>query len=350
MKKHRLGASDIEVSTIGIGCWAYGGGKYWGEQSQDDVEKVVRAAIDSGVNLFDTAEVYNDGASEEALGKALAGIRDKAVICSKVSPSNAYSSTLRKHCEASLKRLRTDYLDVYMLHWPINYFSVKHFTDDVNVIENPPTIEEAFATLLELQREGKIRGIGISNFGVQQMKEVLATGANVLMNEITYNIVSRAIEKEIVPFCIENNIGIVGSMALQQGLLAGVYQAAKDVPPYQAHSRHYNYEYRKSVSRHGEAGAEEEMFVVLAKLRQISEELGISMAQLAIAWVLSKPGIKSTLVGSRNIQELEANVRAASLELDKATVEEIDRISIPVLEKLGDSPDYYENRKNSRIR
>ena len=102
MQRRRLGKTDIHVSPIGMGCWSYGGGDYWGEQSQRDVDYVVSMALDLGINLFDTAEMYNDGASEESLGKALKGKRSRAVICSKVSPSNAYANTLERHCEASL--------------------------------------------------------------------------------------------------------------------------------------------------------------------------------------------------------------------------------------------------------
>ncbi|HHU79057.1 MAG: aldo/keto reductase [Caldicoprobacterales bacterium] len=350
MQKRRLGKSDIFVSPIGMGCWAYGGGEYWGKQNQDDVNRVVSLALDMGINLFDTAEMYNNGASEISLGQALRGRREEAVICSKVSPSNAYEGELQKHCEASLKRLNTDYIDVYMLHWPLDPISIKHFTDDPKKISEPPAVQEAFGALLDLKKQGKIREIGISNFGHEQMKEVLDTGAEPVMNEMTYNILSRAIEKEVLPYCIEKDISIVGSMALQQGLLAGIYQKPEDVPPHQAHSRHFRHERGKGTSRHGEAGAETEVFEVVQRLREIADGMGIHIAQLSIAWVLAKTGIACTLVGSRNEKELLSNIKAAELNLTTELVREIDRLSEPVLEKLGHNPDYYENPKNSRIR
>lgn len=350
MQKHRLGKSELEVSPIGMGCWSYGGGEYWGVQSQQDVNEVVHRALDLGINLFDTAEMYNNGASEESLGIALKGRRHNAVLCSKVSPSNAYFHTLRQHCEASLQRLGTDYLDIYMLHWPINTVSVKHFTDDPAVIASPPTVQEAFEALMALQKEGKIRYIGISNFGVEQMKEALMTGAEVIVNEMPYNILSRAIEKEIVPFCIQQGISIVGSMALQQGLLAGIYARPEDVPPHQAHSRHFQHERGAGTSRHGGAGAEAEVFAAITRLREIAKDLGVHMAQLSIAWVLAKPGIDCTLVGSRNLKELESNYAAGSLQLSDDVIAEIDRISEPVLKKLGYNPDYYESPENSRVK
>ena len=222
MQRRRLGKTDIHVSPIGMGCWSYGGGEYWGEQSQRDVDYIVSMALDLGINLFDTAEMYNAGASEESLGKALKGKRSRAVICSKVSPSNAYANTLERHCEASLRRLGTDYIDVYMLHWPLDPISIKHFSSDPQKIAQPPTVVEAFESLEKLKKQGKIREIGISNFGVMQMEEALATGVEIAINEMPYNILSRAIEKEILPFCIEKNISVISSMALQQGLLAGI--------------------------------------------------------------------------------------------------------------------------------
>ena len=349
MKKRKLGMSDLEVAPIGMGCWAYGGGEYWGEQSQRDVNEVVSRALDLGINLFDTAEMYNNGASEESLGLALKGRRHEAVICYKISPSNAYAKTIRKHCEASLKRLGTDYLDVYMLHWPINEISVKHFTDDPDIIASPPTVQEAFGALMDLQREGKIRYIGISNFGVKQMDEARATGAQIVVNELPYNILSRAIEKDIVPYCIKHGIGIIASMALQQGLLAGIYNSPDDVPPYQAHSRHFKHERGAGTSRHGGEGAEEEVFQTVRALQEIAHDLGVHIAQLSIAWILAKPGIRCALVGSRNIKELESNVKAGMLELDNEIIGRIDRISEPILMKLGYNPDYYESPENSRI-
>ncbi|MCL1857365.1 MAG: aldo/keto reductase, partial [Kiritimatiellaeota bacterium] len=115
-----LGQSGIHVSAVGMGCWAYGGGAYWGRQSQGDVNDIVAAALDRGVNFFDTAEAYNDGESEIALGKALLGKRDHAVIATKVSPAHCGKDALEKHLDASLKRLHADHIDLYMLHWPIN--------------------------------------------------------------------------------------------------------------------------------------------------------------------------------------------------------------------------------------
>jgi len=308
---------QLNMSRIGIGCWAFGGGAYWGEQSQKDAEAVVRTAIDLGLNVFDTARMYNEGASEVSLGKALKGIRNEAFIISKVSPAKAYYKTLKEECENSLRSLDTDYIDAYMIHWPVSSMSVRHFTDDPLIIGNPPQNEEAFGALSDLKQEGKIRHIGISNYGVRQMREALAVCPYIAINELPYNIISRAIETEIMPFCIEHGIAVISSMTLQQGILTGAYRTAADVPPHQAHSRHFKHERGKGTSRHGGDGAEEEVFDVVSCLREIADELNISMSQLSIAWVLSNPGISSALVGSRNERELVENIMAMHIDLSR---------------------------------
>ncbi|MDR1636992.1 MAG: aldo/keto reductase, partial [Treponema sp.] len=277
---------NLHLSRIGIGCWAFGGGEYWGGQNQKDVEAVVRMAVERGINVFDTARMYNDGASEVSLGGALKGIRDRAFVISKVSPARAYRKTLKEECETSLRSLGTDHLDLYMMHWPINPLGLRHFTDDPRIIENPPTTEEAFGALVELKKEGKIRHIGVSNYGIRQMREARAVCPEIEVNEMPYNIISRAIEAEIVPYCTGQNMAIISSMTLQQGVLAGIYQSAGDVPPHQAHSRHFAQERGKGTSRHNEQGAEEEVFKTVALLRELSKDMGVSVAQLSVAWVL----------------------------------------------------------------
>jgi aryl-alcohol dehydrogenase-like predicted oxidoreductase len=347
MKKVPLGKSDVLVSAMTVGCWAFGGGEYWGAQSQTDVDAVVHAAIDLGANTFDTAEMYNNGESERSLGLALKGRRDKAVVISKIAPSNCHH--VREHCEESLRRLGTDYLDVYMLHWPINKLAVEHFTSDKGTLAAPPTIEEAYSQLNALKKAGLIRAIGMSNFGRRQMEEVIATGVQADVNEMTYNIVSRAIEAEIAPYCVENNIGIIGSMGLQQGILAGKYKTPEEVRPHQAHSRHFPEHRGQGTARHGEPGAEKEIFALIDQLREVAASLNIPLAQLAIAWILKKPFMASTLVGSRNVETLKANIDACSVEISDETEALVDKLSQPVLDILGNNPDYYEHSSKSRI-
>ena len=343
----KLGNSDIYISRLAVGTWPFGGGDYWGEKSQQDVNNVVSTALDLGINTFDTAEVYNNGDSERSLGIALKGLRDKAVVISKISPSNCRH--VRQHCINSLQRLNMDYLDVYMLHWPVNPLAVKHFTSNEQTIASPPTVEEAYQQLAELKNEGLIRSIGMSNFGSKQMAEVTATGIQVDVNEITYNIVSRAIEAEIAPYCMAQNISIMASMGLMQGLLAGIYPTADDVPKHQAHSRHFAHFRGAETSRHREAGCEKELFEVVNRLREIAADLHISVAQLSLAWTLKKPFIASTIVGTCHVNNLKMNEEACHLKLTDEIEALIDEISLPVLHLLGNSPDYYEHRSNSRI-
>jgi hypothetical protein len=150
------GAAELELPLLGIGCWAFGGGEYWGRQSQDEVDQIVRQAVDGGCNFFDTAEAYNAGASETSLGLALRGIpRDQVIVCTKISPNHTAPATLVEHCEASLRRLQTDYIDLYMVHWPITGHSIQHF-----VTESIPTpsASAAFEALGRLRRAGKHQG------------------------------------------------------------------------------------------------------------------------------------------------------------------------------------------------
>lgn len=349
MEFRKLGGSGIAVSKIGLGCWSFGGGAYWGAQSQKDVDTVVAGALDSGINLFDTAEVYNDGASELSLGEALRGRREQAVIISKVKPSNAAPARLREACESSLKRLRTDYLDVYMLHWPINAQSVQHFTSDPAQQKEIASVQLAFDMLMELQREGKIRSIGVSNFGPQQLREALSTGARIDCLEIMYNLLSRAAERELVPLCARSNIGIVGYMALLQGLLSGKYTCVDQLSAPQAHSRHFCAARGGEYARHESEGAEELLFKTLRNIGELAGERGVPMPQLAIAWILAKSEISTTLVGCRNSDQLRQNMKAASLNLERDTIDKLDEITKPLWDRLGDNLDYYENPDKSRI-
>ena len=344
-----IGLSGIRVSRLGLGCWAFGGGAYWGRQAQQDVDQVVRDALDRGVNFFDTARMYNDGASEKSLGAALRGVRHSAVICSKVSPAKAYPAALRAECEATLATLGSDYVDIYMLHWPINPLGLRHFTDDPAVLAQPPALEEALSTLRDLKAEGKIREIGVSNFGARQLEEALGFCADIVADELPYNLVSRAIEAEIVPACRQNNVALITSMALQQGLLAGRYHRPQDVPPHQAHSRHFAHERGQGTSRHGEEGVEDELFSLVALVRQLAAELDMTVAQVSLAWVLGKEWVGVALAGARNTSQLRENIAAADRALPDAAVARLDGAGEGILRRLGGSPDYYEHSSKSRI-
>lgn len=348
-EKREIGRSGICASPIAIGCWAFGGGSYWGAQAQGDVDAVVSAALERGYELFNTAEGYNDGASETSLGAALKGRRDRALISTKFAAAHAYPDELRASCEASLRRLGTDYIDIYMLHWPITAKTFSGAPADARVKVSPPRADEMFATLDALKREGKIRAYGVSNYGPEQLREAEALGADIQCNEIAYNIFSRAIERDILPYCAEKRISILTTMTIQQGLLAGKYARPEDVPPNQAHSRHFSAERGGSAQRHGGTGAEKEMFDALPKLYDIARELGVTPAQLAVAWCVQNDAVGAALVGCRNLRQLEENTGADGLVIPPEIMARIADISEPVLAKLGFSADYYESPENGRI-
>ena len=350
MPLRRCGQSDLTLSALGAGCWAFGGGEYWGDQNQKDVDQVVHHALELGINYFDSAEAYNEGRSEISLGQALKGLpRDEVRIGTKVSPSNLYHDTLIEHCEASLRRLDTEYIDLYMIHWPVHTHSIRHFTKDQSVIDNPPDINEAFDALAQLHDQGKIRYVGVSNFAVPRLEPLRDMSVPVVANELPYSLLTRAIEYEALPYCQQNGIGVIGYMTLLQGVLADIYPTLADVPEWQRRTRHFDAK-RCSLTRHKGGGAENETNQALADIRKIAQQTGLTMPTLAVKWALAREGITCALVGARNVQELEANVQAAAKPLDQDTLDALNRATDPLKEALGASFDYYESPENDRTR
>ncbi len=332
MELRKCGNSGLELSVLGIGCWSFGGGDYWGAQDQSDVQAVVDRALERGIRYFDTAEAYNEGRSEQALGQALKGRRQEALIGTKVPPAFTKPAILRQHCEASLRRLQTEWIDLYMVHWPIT--------------DHP--VDDAFATLLALQAEGKIRTIGVSNFGVRQLEQALATGCPVTANQLCYNLLSRAIEIDIMPYCALHGLGVLAYMPLLQGLLTGRYASADEMPYLRARTRHFRGDRRDS--RHGEAGAEEEVFAAIRSIQSIAAELQVPMAWLALSWILTRPAISCVLAGIRTAEQLEQNIAAVELKLPGSMVQRLDELTGPLLQKLGTSADYFQERNSGRIK
>ncbi len=347
MEYRKCGYTEFSLSVIGTGCWAFGGGDYWGPGNQSDTNAVVRAAVDAGINYFDTAEAYNEGRSETSLGMAIRGIpRDRLIIGSKISPSHCYPRLVEQHCEASLKRLETDYLDLYMIHWPIHPHSIRHFTTDESVINHPPLLEEALDSMENLKKKGMIREIGISNFSRQRMQDIPA-GIRITVNELPYNLLCRAIEFDTLPYCRKNGVGIIGYMTLLQGILTDLYGSLDEVPEYQRRTRHFNAS-GSLLSRHGEEGFEEDTADALFALRKVAADEGISMASLATRWAIANPAITSALIGARNIKKLDENIRAAEGRLSSAVLEKINRVTDTLKNKMDAHFDYYESKENDR--
>jgi aryl-alcohol dehydrogenase-like predicted oxidoreductase len=342
MELRQCGRTNLRLSAIGLGCWAFGGGDYWGKQSQEDVNRVVRRAVELGINYFDNAELYNDGQSERSLGEAIRGLdRDKLVLGSKIAPANTEPATLVQHCEASLSRLGVESIDLYMVHWPILPQSAD---------ENCPSAPAAFETLIKLQRQGKVRFIGVSNFGMEVLDEARASGAQIAVNQLPYSLLSRAIEAEILPYCREAGVGVIGYMALMQGILSGAFSSLDDVPSQRRRTRHFSPAASGGMSRHGEAGAEAETKGALAAIRAIAAEHGMTMPHVAVGWAMATPGMTSVLVGARNERQLEANLLAAERPLPIEVIEKLNRATEPLKQALGPSFDYWENSSKDRTR
>ncbi len=188
--------------------------------------------------------------------------------------------------------------------------------------------------------------IGVSNFGVRQLQEAAATGARVEVNQLCYNLLSRSIELELMPLCSSLGVGILTYSPLMQGLLTGRFSSADEMPAARTRTRHFRGE--RTGSRHGEAGVEAEVFAAVDQIRVIAQELTVPMAQVAIAWILSKPAITSVIVGARDSRQLAENIAGASLYLPPDKVAQLDQITEPLLLKLGPSLDYYQAHEQGR--
>ncbi|MBA3945500.1 MAG: aldo/keto reductase [Herpetosiphonaceae bacterium] len=329
MEYRKLSTTDIDVSVVALGCWAFAGDATWGPQDEDAALATVHAALDAGVNFFDTAEAYGAGSSELLLGKALAGRRGEAVIASKVSGDHLAPAELRQACERSLRQLNTDYLDLYQIHWANR--------------EIP--LAETYGALEELRSEGKVRAFGVCNFGVGDLTDLFAVGA-CATNQLPYSLLWRAIEYEIRQKCIDHGIGILCYSPLMQGLLAGKFATADEVPEGRARTRHFSKDRAQAV--HGEPGCEQETFGALEQIRRISGQIEVPMAQVTLAWLAQQPGVTSILAGARSPDQILDNVQAAKVTLPLAVVAELSAATEQVKWKLGPNPDMW--RAESRFR
>lgn len=329
MKYKKLGQSELRVSVMSMGCWAISGDSTWGPQKESDAIAAIYAALDAGINFFDTAEAYGNGYSEKIVGQALSERRKEVIIATKVSPSHLRANDLRESCENSLRHLQTDYIDLYYIHWP-NW---------------KIPIEDTLSELEKLKEEGKIRLMGCSNFGKIDLTELLKKG-RVEVDQLPYNLIWRAIEYEIQPISLKNNIAITCYSPLAQGLLTGKFNSADEVPEGRSRTRHFSG--NRPQVRHGEVGAEKETFETLAKIRKICREINAPMAQVTLSWLLSRPGIASIIVGARNPQQININVKAAELKLPQEILEQLTLASEDLKRKLGSNPDMWDS--DSRMR
>ena len=335
MRYTKLPHTDIEVSVIAMGCWALAGDMTWGDQAEQDSIDAARAALDAGINFFDTAPMYGDGLSEQSLGNGLKGLRDKAVVATKIGPDSMTAELATKSVEKSLADLNMDHIDLIQVHWPSH--EISH--------------EETWGALEKLKEQGKVRAMGISNFGPKDLADFMKVpGSNLATsNQLPYSMLARAIEFEIIPACEKAGMGILCYSPLMWGLLADKYMDADEVPLGRARSRHFSAEKRK-LTRHGEAGCEEEVFAALAQIRNIAKRLNTRMQDLAIAWLLHQPAVTAVLAGIRVPQQATDNAKAADLQLDTATLSELDQATAAVKQHLGSNPDLWQGGSDSRYR
>jgi len=325
-----LGTTDIKVSEFALGCWPFAGGSVWGPQDDNVSIATVHAALDKGITFFDTAEGYDDDShSEEVLGRALVGRRGEAVIATKIGAPHLVPDLAEQTCEASLQKLQTDYIDLYQIHWP---------NHDV-------VVEDSIAALLKLRDAGKIRSIGVCNFGVQDLTAALES-AEIVTDQLPYNLLWRPIEVEIQPTCLENNVGLICYSPLAQGLLTGRYASVDEVPDGLSRSRLFGKS--RPLANHGEDGCETEAFDAIAQIIEIAVELGEHPAKVALAWVRSRPGITSLLVGARSPDELDLNIPAFEYDLPQGIADRLSAATEPVKAKLGSNADMWSGDNRMR--
>ncbi|MGM9508410.1 aldo/keto reductase [Larkinella sp. GY13] len=312
MEYRKLGESDVTVSAIAFGAWAVGGWMWGGTERKEAVE-AIQAAYDLGVTSIDTAPVYGQGTSEEIVGEAIKDIpRDRVQILTKFgmrwdlakgtlafhtknndgTPIDVYKyaakESIIKECEDSLKRLGTDYIDLYQIHWP-----------DVTT-----PIAETMEAVSRLIEQGKIRQAGVSNYSVEQMKEAEKT-LQLASNQVSYSMVKREIEAELVPYCLENRKSILAYSPLERGLLAG-----KIKPGHQFAEGDHRVNYKAFKD-----GNIARVWPFLNKIIPMAEQKQVSLSQLVIRWTIDQPGITVALVGARNAEQAVQNAKGIDVRL-----------------------------------
>src|SRR6266446_7875029 len=302
-----LGKAELEVSAIAFGTWAFGGD--WGSFDAHESKAAIHHALDLGVTFFDTAQAYGFGVSERLLADALweRARRDEVIVATKgglrmegqTLLRDASARWLRQGAESSLRNLRTDYIDLYQVHWP-----------------DPRTPPEETARVLEdLVREGKIRHVGVSNYDAKQMEE-LARYGRVETVQPPYHMFRRDIEAQILPYTAEHDIGVLVYGPLAHGLLAGAMSTGTTFPAddWRSHSPDFTGEqFRRNLH-------------AVDRLKDFARERAISLPQLAVAWTLSHPAVRVAIVGARRPAHLEQTAAAADVTLSDEDRREIDRI------------------------
>ncbi|HEX5418202.1 MAG TPA: aldo/keto reductase [Chloroflexota bacterium] len=311
MEYRHMGNSDLVVSAIGFGCWEMGGS--YGAIDDGEVTSAIRRALELGVTLYDTARGYGAGRSEELLGRALGADRSKVIVVTKgalpTRPGqkprrDARYESVMTDCEESLKSLGTDYLDLYLIHWP-----------------DPETpMEEPMRALNDIQRAGKARYVGVSNFSAAQLRECRAI-APLVANQVGYNLFDRRWEFEMMPTARELGIGIMAYGPLAHGLLTGAFTAETTFDPTDWRSRGDIFGQKLFTAENFPKN-----IAVVERLKDIARRKETTLPRLALAWVLSNPQISVALSGTRRPAEMEENVEALAIKVSDADRAEIAEI------------------------
>jgi len=307
-----LGNSDLEISVLSLGTWGYDK-KNWRNFNKNIAVETIQKAIDLGINLIDTAPIYGD--SEKIVGEAIKKRRDKVYLATKFGAPGE-KRNIKEQLDESLKRLKTDYIDLYQLHYPPPQFS--HILDIMNA-------------LLDLQKNGKIRYIGVSNFSVRQLKEALKV-APVVSCQSPYNILWQEIRyTDVLSFCRGNNIGILAYSPIAQGLLTGKFKTRADIPTQKGEVRTRNLLFKK--------GTFEKCLSVIEFMRKLSLKYERNLTQIALNWVIVQEGITSAIVGVKNLSQLEDILKADNWRLKEKDLLALTREG----EKIASLFDYTTN-------
>jgi len=321
MRTRRLGNTDLELTVVGLGTWAMGGPwQYgWGPQDEGEAIAAILKAIDLGINWIDTAAIYGCGRSEELLGMALKKTKIRPIIATKCSLlwnekkekiGCLKAESIRKECEDSLKRLGVEVIDLYQMHWP----------------DPEKDIEEGWGEMARLQKQGKVRYIGVCNYNTTQLDRIRKISA-VASLQPPYNMNNRGVEKDLLGYCEKNNIGVVTYSPMQRGLLTGKFSKKRlsELAPDDHRLKSGDYQ-------------EPEFSATLAlvdKLRPIAERNKRTLAQLAIAWVLRRPEVTSAIVGARKPSQIAETAPAADWQLTKNDIAEIEKLLAERKNKLA---------------
>ncbi|MFH1905291.1 MAG: aldo/keto reductase [bacterium] len=313
MQTRKLGYSDLNITVIGLGTWAIGGGGWkfaWGPQDDKESITAIRKAVDIGINWIDTAAIYGLGHSEEIVGKAIREMKEKPIIATKCG--NCWDKnrrifhclkkdSIRSEVEASLKRLRVDVIDLYQIHWP---------TSDEE-------IEEGWETIAKLIKEGKIRYGGVSNFSVKQLKRIQSIHP-IASLQPPYSMLERGIEDELLDYCEKNNIGVIVYSPMQRGLLTGKFSKERVLNLPKDDHRHKNMHFQEP-----QLSANLEL---VESLRPIAEKNNITLAQLALAWVLRREEVTAAIVGARSQSQIQETAVAGDVKLAEDDIKIIEKL------------------------